>query len=149
MFSSSSTIKTRLSTCPFVQTRLRSRKAQRNAAPPSSPSSVSRSPPHSKALRRAIDNPKPMPPFLNEMLGSNKAGPGLRAEARARIVYLHRKHLSVDRGPRHHHAAGLSRFRRILQEVGQHAFDQIGIGHRARDAPAPAATGTPPPDVPT
>ena len=45
--------------------------SSRKAAPPSSPLTRRMSPPHSRALLRAIERPNPIPPFLKEMVGSN------------------------------------------------------------------------------
>jgi hypothetical protein len=44
----------------------------RKAAPPSSPCTSRMSPPESSALLRAMESPRPMPPRLKEMVGSNR-----------------------------------------------------------------------------
>ena len=108
-----------------------------NAAPPSSPSTSTMSPPESSACLFAIDRPSPMPCFLNVIVGSNS----VRGRLRARVPGPNRALRSrprawSDRRDDEHRAAGAGRLGGILQQIGQDAFHQV----RPREARGAASS---------
>ncbi len=91
------------------------------------------SPPASSALLRAMDNPSPMPPRLNEMVGSNSVLRACGVESGTGVVNLDRHFAAFCSRDSEHYAAGFDGLGSVLEQVGEHALDQILVGENLGD----------------